>query len=227
MAEGSLAQSFIDPDKDKPRKKSMARLRVVNRNTLQLALPGGNVVPPGEHEILVYEDEVAAVKAVVEPASRKLDVASEAFTAAILQEVKQQVDWEDTMEALQRAIDRGKDPHIVEVYARVLANTEESIEAQFYRLENRSVLPLVSAEVIETGIAEPQRQGMKAEQDNLVAVLERIFAPGGNAAQMEAIIAAKVEEQLEARIDAKLRQLGIIAADAKNETPKPATPRKQ
>src|SRR5690348_13709139 len=84
------AQNFFDPAREKRRGISFTRLSVVNRNTMHLGLPDGNLVPIGKHEVRCYEDNVKFVQALVEDPKR-VARARDAYWSKIVAEVFEHV----------------------------------------------------------------------------------------------------------------------------------------
>lgn len=209
--------NFFDAERDPPRRKSMSRMRVVNRNTLHLPLPSGNLVEPGASEIMVYEDEVPAVEAQVERGEDRLRLATQAYMTAVALEVKDMIAWPGSVEELQVLIENKSEARVNEAYLKLKSESHLSFEGKFTEIFGRGLLPLVSADVIETGIAEPQRIGLQEEQKRFVEVLKEagIGSGGINPAQLQQLIA----DQVAAGVAAELKKHGIITGAVE---PKPA-----
>jgi len=169
-----LNQNFLTATgKDKARNKNLVHMKVVNRKTLNLSLPDGNLVGPGEHVIPVYEDHVAAVMAQVEPNPEAIVAAKEDFELQMARVVQEKLGtFSGTLDELRTLIRSKSNPTINEKYQTALATQPFSVEGSFQRLRGRDVKPLDSAEVIKgSEHAEPQRAQQTADQKNLVAAV--------------------------------------------------------
>lgn len=206
---GALNQNYLDAEKDKPRNRSRVRMRVRNRNTRALPL-AANLVDPGEHVILCYDDEVAAVVAQIED-PQKILTAQEQFKNDLAEEVGKQVDsWQGTPEQMRVLIESRSDARVNEVYDRVWQTTGLSMERTFQSLFKRSMRPLVSASLVENSEhPEPQRANTEREvqkqADAFAIALDRVLTKhlsGANAMTPESI-KALVKEQLEAELGGK------------------------
>lgn len=211
--------NFFDAERDPPRRRSMTRMRIENRNTRHLPLPSGNIVEPGVSEITVYDDEVQAVEGLVEQGDEKFRLARQAYMAAVAREVKELLDWTGSVEELQALIVNKSDSRVNEAYERMLRESYLSFEGTFTDIFGRGPLPLVRAEVIESGMPEPQRLGLVEEQRRFVEVL-REAGIGGNALSAEKLQQV-IAEQVAAGVAAELKKHGIIT---RAEEPKPQVP---
>lgn len=220
MGQAAQVLNFFDADRDAPRRKSMSRMRIVNRNTLHLPLPSGNIVEPGESEIVVYDDEVAAVQAQVERNPDDFRLASEGFLTACANEVKEMIDWPHGLEELKKLIRSEENPRVNDAYKRLMRESHLSFEGKFTEIFGRSPLPLSSAEVIETGIAEPQRVGVEEEKKRFIEMMKEAGL-GGNGLNLAAVQQV-ISEQVAAGVAAELRKHGIISSAP--ESTKPQTP---
>lgn len=211
--------NYFDPanPKAKSRGRSMVKMRVVNRNTRNLTVPHGNVIEPGTREFYCYDDEVAQVMKMVEPKRENIATARMRYKLAIAKEVAERLDppFTGTLEELAAVIDAGPTDQIAEQLKYVLEVTPASMEGQFQDLTGRGLYPLDSAEVIQDGITEPQRETLQREQEKqagvLAAALEKVLGKGPSAtteADIDALVKAKVAEEL-------ARQLGDKPATKK------------
>ena len=215
--EGPGVSNYFDPSnpKAKPRGRSMVRMRVVNRNTRNLTVPHGNVIEPGTREFYCYEDEVAQVMKMVEPKRENIATAKTRHKLAIAKEVAARLDpaFMGTDEELAAIIEAGPTDQIAEALKYVLEVTPTSMEGQFQDLTGRGLYPLDSAEIIEEGISEPQRETLRMEQEKqagvLAAALEKVLGKGAtpDAAALDARINALVEQ----RVNALLGEKGAAA----------------
>jgi len=137
----------------------MVKMRVHNRDTAWLQLPDGWVVPPGIHEITVYEDNVELVMREVEPDPSAHETASRMLKLALADDVRSLLGGRFTgsTDALLVEMERGGTDIINDALKRVLATTGASVQSEFQRTQRRSMKPLLSATVLEPGITEPQR----------------------------------------------------------------------
>lgn len=197
----------IDPEKDKPRNRSMVKMRVENRSTLALQVLE-NTIGPGVHEISVYEYEVPKVHAMVEPAPQRLKEAEAQYELEIAEAVKARTDmFQGTAIDMLELIKSGASDKVNAEYQRQLEITPLSPHGVFRRMNKRDVLPLVSAEVIEDSVyAEPQRAALDREQNKLADAIGKALAKhsGGAApADIEARINAMVEAKVAALLGEK------------------------
>lgn len=167
-------ETFVDPGA-RARGVSRARVRVHNRNCANLQICG-SVVPIGTHEIQVYEDEIAGVLALVEPAPEQLEAAKHALELEIAQEIAQKFPDAGDAGAVLKAVKANKDARLVKAYEDLAASAPVSAEAIFTRNTKRAPLPLVSAEVLEKGIPEPQKAQAMGERAELVSAIAEIAA---------------------------------------------------
>jgi hypothetical protein len=199
MAEQATAEiipikSMLDPNRDERRDKSMVIMRVVNPKTVRLQLPAGNLIGMGVSYVQIYEDEVDAVKAMVEPRPDKLVQAKEAFDLNIAKEVAAAASWTGSVEELQVKIAAKNDPAINQHVEHVLATTPISIESEFNDLVGRSLLALTEAEVVKVGLAEPQRRGIEAEHEKFVEAI--VTAVNTSNERLATTMAASIGEAL-------------------------------
>jgi hypothetical protein len=164
-----------DPEKDKPLRQSLTKMRVHNRNTMNLQIGGlGAVVPPGVHEVLVYASEVSNVMSMVEDDQPTADQAEKQHRLRIAAEVRASCDnthGQYTAEQIDKMIREGNDSVLNGKHATIQETTPNSYESAFEALAQRSIRPLISAEVLETGIPEPQREGMAAENTKMAQAI--------------------------------------------------------
>lgn len=208
--------NHLDPEKSKARGRSLVKMRVVNRNTRNLQVPHGNVIDPGVREIYCYDDEVAAVKAMVEPKVANIPAARERYMLAIAKQVGERLDppFNGTLADLAERITTGKiDPSdkpgsIAFELSKVLDTTPSSVEGAFYETNGRSLYPLDSAEVIDEGIPEPQRKAMAMEQEKQAGVLANALRSVLKEALAEfGASAGPTPADVDARVEAKVREL--------------------
>lgn len=196
------AQNYFDPSRMKKRNVSFVRMKVKNRNTLNLPLPDGNLIPRGEHIIAVYEDSVQTVLDLVED-PKNIELARAAHDADLLADVMSaasadpEIAWNGKPEEMRKLIAERSNAGINRIYAAVLAETPFSIESAFRKLHNRDILPLDAAEVIETGLPEPQREEASGERDRLIEALSAALRGGNGGAEI-----AKQFEAMNKRMDA-------------------------
>lgn len=113
----------------------------VRKNVSVFAVSGYGVVGPGTYEIVLDEPDAKALLAHVEDAPEEIAAAKRIYerhlAAAI--EKKHGAGWRSRSDAekLEREAD---------------ARTGDSVEAQFFKLTGRSIRPLVSAEIVESGL---------------------------------------------------------------------------
>ncbi len=171
-----LNQNFLDHNtKDRARNKNLVRMRVVNRNTLNLQLPDGVLVGPGEHEISVYEDHVERVMAQVEPNQAALVEAERHYKLEIAKMIKEKMAageerFVGTTDDVLAMIRSRSNARVNELHDRLVKTEPLSIQSSFHKLHDRDVKPLVSAEVLKgSEHPEPQRERQTADQKNMVA----------------------------------------------------------
>jgi len=184
---------------------------------------------PGIHEINVYADEVAAVMAEVEPEPALIVEAKRQLKLRVAEELLSKLDnFRGGAHELVKVIDLdepAKGQFDIEVRS-ILATTPHSVQAEFRKLTGRDMLPLDAAAVVDTGIPEPQRIALQAEQDKLVAALKAALGGSGSpaAADMEALkkallaeMSPAIEQLVEARATARVEALlgGEKKADEK------------
>ena len=148
--EGEHAVCHLTADvRDRPRNKPLVRMKVRNRCTKLLQV-GFWMVPPGEHEITCYADEVDGVKGMVEDKPDQIRAAQDAYRRNIVSEVKEKYEqYRGDVVDLMKDLDAGKtDPEILDVLKRVLEGSTESVEAVFMATMKRDVRALDSAEVV-------------------------------------------------------------------------------
>lgn len=203
---GKLNQFTLDVEKDKPRGRGLVKMRVLNRGTLGLQIQR-NLIGIGQHDVIVYDDEVKHVAALVED-PELLKRADEQYRNDIAEEVAERYEnWTGTPADMRALIEAGSHQKVNEIYARVLTTTGKSPQAAFQRLFKRSPLPLDKAELLpNSDMPEPQRQQLARETqktaDALASALEtallnvaaKLGLAGG--ADVKALVKAELEEQL-------------------------------
>jgi hypothetical protein len=201
----SVSKDFMDPARDRPRGKQMLKMRIVVREGITaLIVPGhtGRTVNAGEHIIPVYEDEVRAFKALVEPTPELVSQAMRAYEIAIAADVVRLMQSNRSAEEMADIIagrfcdldDNGN--QIGEPYApdeKILAAVDKarevaaySLQSRFYDANARTIRPLVSAEVVDgERFAEPQQKLKDEEQKRsaeLILTAVKGAMPGAAAA---------------------------------------------
>lgn len=190
------AQSFIDNERDKPRMRTVVKLRVHNRNTKLLTLPDGNVVPPGEHEITVYSDHVNAVLGMVETDTAAIARAEDAYWMRVAKDVKERISSGETAAQILARI-RANDADVMPEVNAVREVAPYSPQSMFWDANGRDLLPLVSAEVIEGSEAiEPQRARELHQTKLATEAMRDAFAP---------MFAGFIEQEVKRRVDDALK----------------------
>lgn len=196
--------NHYDPEKNKARNRSMVRIRVKNRGTANLQVPGGNVIEPGEREFVCYDDDVPGVMSMVEPKPESIAIARERYMLAIAKQVFDRLDsYKGTMEELAHEIEHNPTAEQATALKYVLEVTPSSVEGAFYDLTGRSLKPLEWAKVIDEGIPEPQRVSLRIEQEKHATVMANAMrdvlnpgATGIDPAELEEIIAKRVAAEV-------------------------------
>lgn len=167
--------STFEPHRERPRNRTMTRMEVVNRNTLNLVLPDGQVVQPGTSQILVYEDNVAVVEAQVETNPAALEEAHRRFALTVAEQLASRLGGRWAERSAEENADLIKRGDLTEkeraALDEVRARTGASPEGEFHTANRRGVKPLVSAKVIEKDIPEPQRALQVAESTRQAEIL--------------------------------------------------------
>jgi hypothetical protein len=176
--------NHFDPHRERARHRTMCRVRVVNRKTLNLNLPDGNTVNPGTADILVYEDNVKAIEALVEHDTAAMAAAERRFELRIAEQVQEKLGSPYTQRSVEDMADflKSKEGHaakVPETHAMVLATTGTSVEAEFQAIMRRGVKPLASCEVIDRNIPEPQRTLMVEESTRQASILANALKEAG------------------------------------------------
>lgn len=170
-----LAENFIDNDQDKLRGRKIVKMRVKNRNTLMLTVPDGNVIGPGESEILVYEDRVKHVLAMVEDEPESLIAAQADFELEVAREVMHAMgEFKGTVAEMRAAIKAKKDKAINEAYQKALQETAASVQGAFLQKVGRDIKPLESAVLIENSAEMEPRRKREIEQAREAAEMLRV-----------------------------------------------------
>lgn len=187
-------------NKDKPRKRSLVTVRVVNRCTHNLNL-AGTTVSPGQHDVECYDDQSAGILAMVETQPELIAQARVVYVTALAKELTadylDETSWNGTLAELVEVISaKSVEGPIGVALAELLEKTPLSLEATFYEMFGRDIKPLDSAEVLaDSTHAEPQREEMEAEVSKAAAANAQALGTA-LAAALAPIVAA-----LNARID--------------------------
>ena len=166
--------SEFQPHRERIRNRNMIRVKVVNRNTLNLTMPEGQVISPGESTFQCYEDNEAAIMAQVERDEAAVSQASKHYKLEIAEQLQTRVDrlTGKTAEDVAAMIESGDlDEYAQRALAKLRKQTGSSFESAFYRANKRGIRPLVSAEVVERNITEPQRQLQHEESTRQASIL--------------------------------------------------------
>ena len=95
-------------NKDKARKRSLVTVRVLNRCTNGLLLPGGTVVSPGQHEVECYDDQSDGILAMVETQPELIAQARVVYVTALAKEMiadyLDEASWSGTLAELVEVI---------------------------------------------------------------------------------------------------------------------------
>lgn len=188
-------------NKDKARKRSLVTVRVLNRCTSGLLLPGGTVVSPGQHDVECYDDQAAGILAMVETQPELIAQARVVYVTALAKELQSDYlddsSWSGTLAELVEVISaKSVEGPIGVALGELLEKTPLSLEATFYEMFGRDIKPLDSAEVLaDSTHAEPQREEMEAEVNKAAAANAQALGTA-LAAALGPIVAA-----LNARID--------------------------
>ena len=179
-------QNTFEPRREHARNRNMVTMKVVNRNTRNLTLPDGQVVQPGESTIMIYEDNVGAVDDQVENDEAAVKAAHKQYKLLIAEQLQQRVEgqlMQRSAEDVAGMIERGAlDRDAKDKYDELLRKTGASVESEFFRANKRGIKPLISAEILERNIPEPQRKLQHEEwtrQAQALAIAMR-EAWGGN-----------------------------------------------
>ena len=173
---------------DRPLGVDRVKMRVVNRCTLNLQVEE-NTITPGTHDVLVYENRVGVVKAMVEPQPEEVAAARKGYTRKIVDAVRKRFAlYPGTTDELMAAIDAGTAPEeIADMIKTERAETADSVESVFNERMGRSIQPLDSAEVVGTErYAEPKRAEADKDTLRLTDAMGAAIAQG-NAALADAI----------------------------------------
>lgn len=158
--------------KDPPRKVPRLKVKVKSRSN-DFILPNGLILKAGvETETIIYEDELAAVQAMVET---QLDDITRAERKA-----------RDTIEKLVDSAPPGTNKN----QARSEFSKSISKEASFELIVGRSILPLISCEVVERGLPPPEQEA----EYNALAASQKVNAAQNT--EMARIIAAEVAKAM-------------------------------
>lgn len=210
---GRLNQNYLKSGtKDRARDHSLVKMRVHNRSTLALGLPGANLIDIGTHEITVYDDDVDAVRDMVED-PQKIAQAEQQYAIDLAEEVGKHLEtpWQRSAEELLAIIRSGSDPAVTEMHQRVLRTTGQSPQSAFQRLFKRSMKPLSMAELIpnsehpEHQRAQTHKEVEKAAQAHAEAL--RVVAREIVAELRGAASAAPSEDKIAALVDARVKEL--------------------
>lgn len=159
------AQSFWDPNRDQARGRKLLRLEVHNRCTALLQVPRGQLLVPGVQDIVVYDDQVRLIEALVEPRPEMLAQAQLSYRLAIAEEAKQRVEgFAGDAENFLEEVDSGRSQAAREAYEHVRARTALSPESLFRQSMKRDPLPLVSCKFVGEA-EEPKREAVKIFQE--------------------------------------------------------------
>ncbi len=171
---------------------------------------------PGLCEIYCYDDEVASIKAQVEPKPSNMVAARDKHMLAIAKEVNDKLEYPftGTMAEFAEKLSTGNyEPAVADALKVVLAETPSSMEGSFHETNGRDLLPLESAEVIEEGISEPQRTAMLLEQEKQAAIMAKAISMAlkdalpaiPQPADVAALVAAEVAKLLGEKATTKPR----------------------
>src|SRR5262245_49179278 len=126
-----INQHHIDPERDRPRNRSMVKMRVRNRRTRALQVLE-NTISIGEHEISVYENEVEKVMAMVETEPHLLKDAERLYELELAQAFQEMVSDNGTPETMLTRIKSGSlNEDESKLYRRLLKITPLSVEGMF------------------------------------------------------------------------------------------------
>jgi hypothetical protein len=188
----------IDGVKQDVRNMMQVKMEVVCRPSSQ-TLPNGQIAYAGEPCVIsVYQDQVPAVKALVETRTDELKRANELFEAQLLSEAKEKV------EARRGSGEKIKDhDEAVETELDTLRQTTgDSVESVFLRkvrdpLDHKDIMPLVSAKVVGQPFAPPHKQReFDSTQETLKQIVPVIVeaVKAANAGLVEAQVKAVLDE---------------------------------
>lgn len=205
-ANGQLNQNFLKAGKkDEARGRPVVRMKVHNRDALNLPLAGANIIGPGTHVIVCYDDEVDAIRDQVED-PQKIAQAEQQYAIDIAEQVGKGMEpqWAGKIEDLAAIIASKSDPAVNELYAKISRTTGASKQGAFQKLFKRSMKPLAMAElVVGSEHAEPQREGTQREVEKqaeaFAMALDKVLAKyntAPSAAQIQAMVAEQLEQQL-------------------------------
>ena len=188
-------------NKDKARKRSLVTVRVLNRCTNGLLLPGGTVVSPGQHDVECYDDQADGILAQVETQPELIAQARVVYVTALAKEMiadyLDETSWSGTLAELVEVISaKNVEGAVGKALTELLEKTPLSLEGTFYEMFGRDIKPLDSAEVLkDSAHTEPQREEMEAEVNKAAAANAQALGTA-LAAALAPIVAA-----LNARID--------------------------
>lgn len=164
--------------RDKPLGKTRVRMKVTNRCTDALTIMDA-VVPPGTHEISVYEHEVKAVLAMVETDRAAIEKARDTFVKSIVNEARDAAEEtsESTDEVIAKIEAGEASPGLLAAIKSVCEETFLSVESVFQSQNSRGIKPLDAAVVIQgSQHPEPKFVEMNREKQQLVDAMGAAMA---------------------------------------------------
>jgi len=141
----------------------------VRANHGGLAVPGGYVLPPGTHEIVVDESEIPTLQALLETEEAAVAQAKAEFERRLIQEA----DEDQGGTAWRTGVDQEDAQKIIKASA---LKTGNSIEAVFSERMGRGILPLTKIEQLTTEPLPPIELDSDVNVNGVAAAFATAFA---------------------------------------------------
>ena len=220
-----IVQSNKGPQRDKPRRENMRRVRVTFRSELgpnaQTVIAGqclrkSQADDHGSVPFVAYESDIPRIEALVETDAEGLRRAREVYTRKLHDEIRDKLRGSEEPGVMHDASgviipdDQSQWPAAIK---RIEQGFGGSVEAEFFDLTGRGVKPLESVEVDDEILDPP----MSEHEESVAAVAKMLGGAqgGGNTAEVvAAVIAALADQGVIPTGDAKPRRSRKSKPDA-------------
>jgi len=172
--EASINRLFDKRDLDQHALDTMRRIKVQNDRCMLLQLGENHSIGMGTAEISIWDHELKAIQALVEPDTALLKAAERLHATRVVAKVHDTLismnfpvgDADDVQAKLE-----AKEPTVTKIHAEALAQTTSSVEACFRELAGRDLKPLTSLELLSKDPIPSPYQAQQLQQNQMIASL--------------------------------------------------------